>query len=398
MTETPIAEIDAARYATRRARRAAERAQETAAFAATPDGPSPIGAELAVVDVPASTEVGTVPAEVESALVVAEALEPLDAVEVMPLVEESLVPHVEAESPVLSPVEPDAPAAPAAIDLGELEAETAATPVVAAPRARRVAATSVRAPRSRPAAARPRHRRRAARVLSSGVAMLCAAGLAVALALPGNGLGTTSAADASTASTGTVAATPTSGGQSLALADSAAAAAGTTASRDAFSAMSRADVIRAQYAGQLYRPTFVPTAGAIRWPFAYSVAVSAPYGYSSSYAFGWHDGVDFVPGYGAPVSAIADGVVIWVGWDGALGYCVRIQHQIDGHTVVSIYGHMIDGSSDLYPSEQISVATVVGLTGQTGEATGPHLHLGLTIDGAYTDPYVWLTENATNVK
>ena len=93
---------------------------------------------------------------------------------------------------------------------------------------------------------------------------------------------------------------------------------------------------------------------------------------------------------------IADGVVIWVGWDGALGYCVRVQHKIAGQTVISIYAHMINDSSELYPGEQIKVGTVVGLTGQTGQATGPHLHLGITVDGQYTDPYVWLTINATN--
>ena len=383
MTDTPIAEIDAARYATRRARRAAERAQELAA------GPSPIGAELVVETTPSSAEL--LPAAPAAAL-------PIPRVEVAPAVPVPSVPASEAAE-----VRPD----PAPIDLGELEVETETTPV---PRSRpsrpatkphhgAARRTATRRIAAQGVTARPRRRRRrATRALSSGVAMLCAAGLAVALALPGVGAArTTSAAEASTTPT-TVAAPVSAGSQSLALADSAAAAAGTTTGRDEFSAMSRADVIRAQYAGQLYRPTFVPTAGAIRWPFAYSVAISAPYGYSSQYAFGWHDGVDFVPGYGAPVSAIADGVVIWVGWDGALGYCVRIQHEIDGHTVVSIYGHMIDGSSELYPSEQVSVGTVVGLTGQTGQATGPHLHLGLTIDGAYTDPYVWLTINATNAK
>jgi len=338
VTETPLVETDASRYATRRARRAAERQAELAALAEGHLGPSPISAPVPLVEAPEELHLGELVAELV---------------------------------PIGLPV----------------------APVETLPRSR-----APRPPVRRTATAGRHGRRPAARVLLSGFAMLAAAGLVVSLTLPGAApLG---GASASAAAKSTVAeAAPGSvigSGQSFDLTGGAVAAAGTTASRDEFSAMTYADVIRAQYAGQTFHPTFVPTAGAIRWPFDYPVAISAPYGYSSQYSFGWHDGVDFVPGLGAPAAAIADGVVIWVGWDGAMGYCVRIQHKIAGQTVVSIYGHMISDSSQLYPGEQVKVGTVVGLTGQTGQATGPHLHLGITIDGQYTDPYVWLTINATN--
>lgn len=328
MTEVRLAETDASRYATRRARRAAERQEELAALAANRIDPSPISAPLPVVEV-----------------------------EAPPIAAPTVV------VPVLVPRASDA------------------APLVARP---------------------ARRRRSATRMLASAVAMACAAGLAIAFSLPANanfGGGRAASAAAAAAAAAPAALAPSTGvsaGQSIDMAGAPLAAAGTGTDRDDFSAMTYAEVIRAQYAGQLFHPTFVPTAGAIRWPFSYAVAISAPYGYSSQYAFGWHDGVDFIPGLGAPAAAIAAGVVVWVGWDGALGYSVRIQHEIAGQTVVSIYGHMLDNSSDLYPGEQVKVGTIVGLTGQTGQATGPHLHLGITVDGEYTDPYVWLTMNATN--
>jgi len=374
VTDTRIAAADASRYATRRARRAAERQQELAALAENPQDPSPVSGPIAVVE-----------ATVAEATV-AEA----------PVIETAVVDLVET-----SP-----------IDLGELAVEPVAVePVAVGP----VAVEDEDAPQPEPKhRVGPRKRRSPARVVLSGFALVSAAGLALAMSVPaatfGAPIAATDDAQGGAAAAASVA-SATGGmlsarsdeiaGQSLTVADgslAAAGAAGTTGRADNFSAQTYADVVRAQYAGQLYHATFVPTTGAVRWPFSYPVAVSAPYGYSSTYAFGWHDGVDFIPGNGAPVSAIADGVVVWVGNDGALGYSVRIQHSIGGHTVVSIYGHMISGSSQLYPGETIKVGDQVGLTGQTGQATGPHLHLGLTVDGDYTDPYVWLTLNATNVK
>lgn len=259
-------------------------------------------------------------------------------------------------------------------------------------------------PKSRkaPHSARNRTSRRhpVARGIFSAVAMVSAAGLAIGLSLPATATFTATipVAGAEAAASEPEASTLSApAGQQVEL-DSTILGGTVVGGRDEFTGQSFADSQRAYYqaAGRLFHPTFIPTAGAIRWPFPNTVAISAPYGYSSSYAFGWHDGVDFIPGYGAEVQAIADGVVTWVGSEGALGYAVHIQHKVGGQTVESIYGHMISGSSTLYPGQTVSVGTIVGLTGETGQATGPHLHLGLKIDGEFTDPYVWLSMNATN--
>jgi len=107
---------------------------------------------------------------------------------------------------------------------------------------------------------------------------------------------------------------------------------------------------------------------------------------------GAHDGVDFLPGYGAPIQSIADGVVTEVGNpEGALGVHVTIKHVVNGETVYSTYGHMRLGSMHLAVGEAVARGQVVGEVGSTGTSTGPHLHFGITLaSGATINPLPWL--------
>ena len=164
-----------------------------------------------------------------------------------------------------------------------------------------------------------------------------------------------------------------------------------------FAGESKAEILRARYlaAGRPFEPGFIPTTGAVRWPYPESVEVSSGFGDRHG---GFHGGTDFVPGYGVPVGAIADGVVTWVGRDGTnLGYYVTIAHVIDGERVDSLYAHLIDDSSaayELFPGLEVEVGQLIGDTGNTGFSTGPHLHLEIRLDGVRVNPYEWLTINA----
>lgn len=110
---------------------------------------------------------------------------------------------------------------------------------------------------------------------------------------------------------------------------------------------------------------------------------------------GGHQGVDFLPGLGTPVLAIADGVVTQIGEpSGALGVHVVIQHTIDGETVFSTYSHMGLGTMHLAVGQAISRGDVVGNVGSTGESTGPHLHFQiLDAGGTPIDPLAWLARH-----
>lgn len=225
--------------------------------------------------------------------------------------------------------------------------------------------------------------------------MAFAAALAVGMTLPANVFGTLAPVVASELPPNMNA--PAEAKQALDVAETVIAAEATGAS-DEYSGQSFADSERARYqaAGQGFAPGFVPTAGAIRWPFAHSVPITSGFGYSDEYG-GNHSGIDFIPGAGAPVGAIADGVVLWVGWDGSgYGYYVKIQSQVGEHKIVTIYAHLIDGSATMYPGQLVKAGDIVGLTGDTGYSYGAHLHLGIEQDGVLVDPFQWLTTHATD--
>ena len=110
-----------------------------------------------------------------------------------------------------------------------------------------------------------------------------------------------------------------------------------------------------------------------------------------------HHGQDFNPGLGAPIQAIADGVVSYVeDGDGDLGVHMMIDHVINGEVVTSVYAHMIHGSMLFKKGDTVKVGDVIGKTGDTGMSTGPHLHFEIRLggkDGPWTDPLEWLYAN-----
>lgn len=56
---------------------------------------------------------------------------------------------------------------------------------------------------------------------------------------------------------------------------------------------------------------------------------------------------------------------------------------------------MIAGSPTVTAGQTVTVGQTLGLVGSTGASTGPHLRLGITINGAFVDPYAWLKPTRT---
>lgn len=132
---------------------------------------------------------------------------------------------------------------------------------------------------------------------------------------------------------------------------------------------------------------------AIQWPFAVGVPITYGFGMRSGRM---HEGIDFVPGAGAPVQAIADGTVrIATESGGAFGVTVVIDHVIDGELISSRYAHMQYGSLQVEPGQQVTVGTFIGRTGNTGRSYGAHTHFELLAGGTTAiDPLPWLREHA----
>ena len=79
---------------------------------------------------------------------------------------------------------------------------------------------------------------------------------------------------------------------------------------------------------------------------------------------------------------------------GDYGVTVLIDHVIDGQIVSTRYGHMQYGSLRVKQGDTVTAGQVLGTVGQTGKATGPHLHLEVLLGGtAHTDPIEWLKEH-----
>jgi murein DD-endopeptidase MepM/ murein hydrolase activator NlpD len=96
-----------------------------------------------------------------------------------------------------------------------------------------------------------------------------------------------------------------------------------------------------------------------------------------------HTGVDWGAPIGTPVYAAGNGVIIKAGWDGGYGRRVEIQHA-NGY--VTAYNHMSGFGRGIAEGAHVVQGQTVGYLGDSGLATGPHLHYEVIINGSFVDP------------
>lgn len=96
-----------------------------------------------------------------------------------------------------------------------------------------------------------------------------------------------------------------------------------------------------------------------------------------------HKGIDYAARIGTPVKTTGDGIVSFSGNKGAYGQVVIIQHNDHYET---LYAHMSDFKKGLNVGYHVKQGDVIGYVGQSGLATGPHLHYEFHVDGLYRDP------------
>lgn len=96
---------------------------------------------------------------------------------------------------------------------------------------------------------------------------------------------------------------------------------------------------------------------------------------------GQHKGLDLRGAEGTPILACADGVAALVDNLYFSGNAVYLNH---GDGVFSSYLHM--SKPLVKPGERVKRGQPIGLVGSTGRVTGPHLHLGLVVQGESVDP------------
>lgn len=96
-----------------------------------------------------------------------------------------------------------------------------------------------------------------------------------------------------------------------------------------------------------------------------------------------HKGVDYAARTGTPVKSAGDGEVVFRGRKGGYGQVIIVKH---GEHYETLYAHLANFKKGLKPGAQVRQGEVIGYVGQTGLATGPHLHYEFRIDGVHRNP------------
>jgi murein DD-endopeptidase MepM/ murein hydrolase activator NlpD len=96
-----------------------------------------------------------------------------------------------------------------------------------------------------------------------------------------------------------------------------------------------------------------------------------------------HLGVDLAAPAGTPVRAIGDGTVQFAGVQSGFGNHIEIAH---GRGFVSAYSHLEHIAPGVTTGARVRRGQLIGWVGQTGLATGPHLHFATFDNGQYVDP------------
>lgn len=109
----------------------------------------------------------------------------------------------------------------------------------------------------------------------------------------------------------------------------------------------------------------------------------------------FHSGIDIDAPYGTPVRAAADGEVAAASVEAGYGREIVLDH---GHGVTTLYGHL--SGFAVVPGEHVVRGQVIGYVGQSGRATGPHLHYEVRLRNVPVNPHKYLRttyEQAANL-
>ncbi|MDI3298522.1 MAG: peptidoglycan DD-metalloendopeptidase family protein [Bacillota bacterium] len=121
----------------------------------------------------------------------------------------------------------------------------------------------------------------------------------------------------------------------------------------------------------------------LAWPLA-SFVVTRPFGQNYDPILRqvqMHTGIDLAAPEGTPVHAAGAGVVFFTGWMNGYGNTVILVH---GNGLSTLYAHL--SAILVHQGDAVEAGQVIGRVGETGWATGPHLHFEVRVDGVPQDP------------
>lgn len=96
-----------------------------------------------------------------------------------------------------------------------------------------------------------------------------------------------------------------------------------------------------------------------------------------------HTGVDYGAPTGTPVMATASGRIVYTGVKGGYGNAIVLKH---GGSYSTLYAHLSRFQSKIRTGGYVEQGQIIGYVGQTGLATGPHLHYEFQVNGTHRNP------------
>jgi murein DD-endopeptidase MepM/ murein hydrolase activator NlpD len=96
-----------------------------------------------------------------------------------------------------------------------------------------------------------------------------------------------------------------------------------------------------------------------------------------------HNGVDYAAPAGTRVRSVGDGVIDFVGQQGGYGNVIIVRHP---GNITTVYAHLMGFTRGLRKGVNIAQGDIIGAVGQSGWATGPHLHYEFRTSGQARNP------------
>jgi murein DD-endopeptidase MepM/ murein hydrolase activator NlpD len=122
--------------------------------------------------------------------------------------------------------------------------------------------------------------------------------------------------------------------------------------------------------------------------------LSSPFGprryYGRPSGGGFHNGIDYEARVGQPILAAADGIVELQGTHFEYGLTVKIRHAA---RFTTLYAHLSRFAAGNAVGSMVRKGEVIGYVGMTGRSTGAHLHFSTIVDGKFTDPAPYLSDD-----
>lgn len=135
--------------------------------------------------------------------------------------------------------------------------------------------------------------------------------------------------------------------------------------------------------------------GKIALPLEDFITITAKFGFYDPYETGItirHTGIDLVGKTDCNIIAVEDGEVVISGYmENGYGNYVKIKHNFNGNTIYTLYGHM-KNLPLVKVGELVKKGQKIGIQGNTGNSTGPHLHFEIIVGEEKIDPYPYLFE------